>query len=60
MQKKRVYLVFVDGYYEDHAFCDVFFTEEAAREYISKRVAPKKYNIEVFEETDNGGSKEIY
>ena len=60
MQKKKVYIVFKDGFYEDHTFCDVFFTEEAARQYISKRVAPKRYVIEVFEETDNGGSKEIY
>ena len=60
MQKKKVYLVFKDDHYDNHTFCDVFFTEQAAREYISKRVAPKRYNIEVFEETDNGGSKEIY
>lgn len=59
-EKKKVCIVFVDGYYEDHKFCDVFFTEEAAREYISKMSRPKSYNIEVFEETDNGRSKEIY
>jgi hypothetical protein len=59
-KKKKVYIVFFDGYTESRQFCDVFFTEEAAREYVSKRSRPKSYDIEVFEETDNGGSKEIY
>ena len=63
-EKKRVYIVFVDGYNDGYNqnrnFCDVFFTEDAARQYISKRSRPRSYDIEVFEETDNGGSKEIY
>ena len=59
-EKKRVYIVFVDGYNQNRNFCDVFFTEDAARQYISKRTRPRSYDIEVFEETDNGGSKEIY
>ena len=59
-EKKRVYIVFVDGYNQNRNFCDVFFTEDAARQYISKRTRPRSYDIEIFEETDNGGSKEIY
>jgi hypothetical protein len=59
IKKQRVYLVFFDGY-DSRQFIDVFFTEDAARLYISKRTRPKSYCIEVFEETDNGGSKEIY
>jgi len=59
-KKKKVYIVFFDGYNENHQFCDVFFTEEAAREYVSKRSRPKSHDIEVYEETDNGRSKEIY
>ena len=59
-KKNKVYIVFYDGYYENRQFCDVFFTEEAAREYVSQRSRTKSYYIEVFEETDNGRSKEIY
>ena len=59
-KKKKVYIVFFYGYNESRQFCDVFFTEEAAREYVSKRSRPKSHDIEVFEETDNGRSKEIY
>lgn len=59
MEKKRVYIVFFDGY-DNRAFRDVFFTREAAEEYISKSRTPRLLDIEVFEETDNGKSKEIY
>jgi len=59
-EKKKVYIVFVDRYYEDHKFCDVFFTEEAAKNYIANKSASRRFNIETFEETDNGLSKEIY
>ena len=59
-KNKRVYIVFYDGYNENRQFCDVFFTEEAAREYVSKRSRTKAHDIEVYEETDNGRSKEIY
>ena len=58
-EKKRVYLVFFDGY-DSRQFIDVFFTEDAARTYISRKSRANSYVIEVFEETDNGRSKEIY
>ena len=58
-EKKRVYLVFFDGY-DSREFIDVFFTEGAARNYISRKSRSDSYEIEVFEETDNGRSKEIY
>jgi hypothetical protein len=57
--KRRVYLVFLDRY-DNYSFCDAFFTQEAAEAYISKKSAPRRYTIEVFEETDNGNSKEVY
>ena len=57
--KRRVYIVFFDGY-DQREFIDVFFTEDAARNYISKKSRSDSYEIEVFEETDNGRSKEIY
>jgi hypothetical protein len=60
MQKKRVYIVFSDTSFADYQFRDVFFTEEAAKDYISKRSTSKNFVIEVYEETDNGRSKEIY
>jgi hypothetical protein len=60
VEKKRVYLVFYDGY-DAREFIDVFFTEEAAIKYISKRtIRSNSYEIEIYEETDNGKSKEIY
>ena len=58
-EKKRVYLVFFDGY-DQREFIDVFFTEDAAKKYISRKSRSNSYEIEVFEETDNGKSKEIY
>lgn len=58
-EKKRVYIVFYDGY-DNRSFRDVFFTKEAAEEYISKSKVSRHLDIEVFEETDNGRSKEIY
>jgi hypothetical protein len=57
--KRRVYLVFLERY-DSYTFCDAFFTQEAAEAYISKKSAPRRYNIEIYEETDNGNSKEIY
>lgn len=60
MEKKRVYIVFSDTPFADYQFRDVFFTEEAAKDYISKKSTSKNFAIEVFEETDNGRSKEIY
>ena len=58
-EKKRVYILFYDGY-DQRQFIDVFFTEDAARNYISRKSRPSSYEIEIFEETDNGRSKEIY
>jgi hypothetical protein len=59
IKKRRVYLVFFDGY-DQRQFIDVFFTEDAAKKYISRKSRSDSYEIEVFEETDNGRSKEIY
>lgn len=59
IKKQRVYLVFFDGY-DQRQFIDVFFTEDAAKNYISRKSRSNSYEIEVFEETDNGRSKEIY
>ena len=59
IKKQRVYLVFFDGY-DSRQFIDVFFTEDAAKKYISRKSRSNSYEIEVFEETDNGRSKEIY
>ena len=59
-EKKRVYIMFKDDYYENRQFVDVFFSKEAAEDYISGCKYPHKCSIEVFEETDNGRSKEIY
>ena len=53
MEKKRVYIVFYDGY-DNREFRDVFFTREAAEEYISTSRTPSLLEIEVYEETDNG------
>ena len=58
MEKKRVYIVFDDGY-DNRSFRNVFFTREAAEEYISTSRTPSLLEIEVYEETDNGRS-EIY
>ena len=59
MTAKRVYIVFRETMTE-YQFCDVFFTEEAAKNYIANKPASRRFNIETFEETDNGLSKEIY
>jgi len=59
IKKQRVYLVFFNGY-DSRPFIDVFFTEDAAKKYISRKSRSNSYEIEVFEETDNGRSKEIY
>ena len=59
IKKRRVYLVFFDGY-DQRQFIDVFFTEDAAKKYIYRKSRSNSYEIEVFEETDNGRSKEIY
>lgn len=59
-EKKRVYILLKDEYDANRQFIDVFFSKEAAEDYISGCKYPHKYSIEVFEETDNGRSKEIY
>jgi hypothetical protein len=59
LAKRRVYLVFLDRY-DNYSFRDVFFTQEAAELFISQTSHPRRYTIEIFEETDNGKSKEIY
>lgn len=60
MEKKRVYIVFADTPFADYQFRAVFFTEEAAKQYVSKRPTPKNCTIEIFEEAEDGTSKEIY
>ena len=59
IKKRRVYIVFHEGY-DKRQFIGVFFTEDAAKKYISRKSRSDSYEIEVFEETDNGRSKEIY
>ena len=59
-KKRRVYLVFTDTDFADHQFRDVFFTEEAARQYVTGIPSYRDPIIETYEETDNGRSKEIY
>lgn len=58
-EKKRVYIVFYE-LYDDRSFRGVFFAREAADEYIKSCRHPNHFDIEVYEETDNGRSKEIY
>jgi hypothetical protein len=58
-QKSRIYIVFRDTI-DDYVFIDVFFTEEAAKEYVARQPSHRRFNIETFEETDGGKSKEIY
>ena len=57
---KRVYVVTVEGYDGDPQFDSLFFTEEAAKEYVSKKKRQRDYDIQAFEETDNGASKEVW
>ena len=61
MEKKKVYIVnFRDFYSGESCFRQVFFTKEAAQKYISECKYAHDYEIECFEETEEGKSKEIY
>ena len=61
MTAKRVYIInFRDFYSGQSCFREVFFTKEAAEKYISECKHADDYEIECFEETENGKSKEIY
>jgi hypothetical protein len=61
MTAKRVYIVIKRDYETGSPnFRDVFFSIEAAQKYISERRHPREFEIECFEETENGKSKEIY
>ena len=61
MEKKRVYIVIWRNYYTgDGVFCDVFFNREAAEEWIEGCNIPHEYEIECFEEAEEGKSKEVY
>lgn len=60
MTAKRVYIVIKRDYETGIPdFRGVFFTIEAAQKYIRCRV-PHDFDIECFEEAENGESKEIY
>jgi hypothetical protein len=61
MTAKRVYIVIKRDYETGSPnFRDVFFSIEAAEKYISECKFASDYEIECFEETENGKSKEIY
>ena len=61
MTKTRVYIVNWRDYYSGGAvFRKVFFTKEAAVAWIAEAQHPEDYEIETFEEAENGESKEIY
>ena len=60
-EKKRVYIVIWRNYYTgDAVFRDVFFNKEAAEEWIKGCSLPHEYEIECFEEAEEGTSKEVY
>jgi hypothetical protein len=61
MEKKRVYIVTYRNYHTGASeFRDVFFTREAAENWIAECQHPHDYEISGFEEDANGTSKEIY
>lgn len=61
MTAKRVYIVNYRNYHTGAAeFRDVFFTREAAEKEIASCRHPHEYEISVFEEGEEGTSKEIY
>jgi hypothetical protein len=61
MNKTRVYIVNWRNYYSgDAVFRGVFFTKEAAVAWVAEARHPEDYEIETYEETENGHSKEIF
>ena len=61
MTAKRVYIVNWRNYHTgDSCFREVFFTKEAAEDWIKESKVTHEYEIECFEETENGTSKEVY
>lgn len=61
MTDKRVYIVIKRDYETGIAgFEGVFFTIEAAQKYISECRHPHEFEIECYEETTEGESKEVY
>ena len=55
-EKQKVYIVFRVTL-DDYIFQKVFFTKEAAELYISKLPDYRTYEIEVYEEAEDGNSK---
>jgi hypothetical protein len=60
MTAKRVYVVTYRNYDTGAAeFRDVFFTREAAEAWIAECRIPHDYEISVFEEREEGTSREV-
>jgi hypothetical protein len=60
-ESNRVYIVTSYNYDTgNQVFEKVFFSEEAAENWIKTTRKPERYDIETYEETFNGESKEIY
>ena len=61
MEKKRVYIVTYRNYHTGASeFRDVFFSREAAENWIAECQHPHDYEISAFKEDANGMSKEVY
>ena len=61
MNVKKVYIVIWRNYDTGAAeFRDVYFTREAAESWVDECQNPHDYEILVFEEQENGTSKEIF
>ena len=58
---KKVYIVTYRNYHTGASeFRNVFFTREAAEKWIAECTLSHDYEISVFEEAEEGKSKEIY
>lgn len=61
MTAKRVYVVTYRNYHTGASeFRNVFFTKEAAEKWVVECTLQDDYEIECFEEGEEGTSKEIY
>ena len=61
MNKTRVYIAIRRDYETNIPdFRGVFFSKEAAVAWVAKARHPENYEIETYEEAENGHSKEIY
>ena len=61
MTAKRVYIVCWRDYITgDAVFKEVFFTREAAEKWINCSKYVHEYEIECYEEAEDGKSREVY